>query len=212
MWSPAACLCSRRGIEMANGEKTAAATVEIKREFEHRGGKTNAGFGRIGSVTLVAPATGWKLNGKTLPFASVEYLANFALQNLQDKYAGAQSRDEAVSLWTQRVTALIEGTVGVRENAGVPSDDASVRARKLAKDTIKRALVAQTGEKKVEMWVKTPAGGKYFKNSADGFVWNETAVEDFIGRQAAAEKPVDYRAIAAAQIAGEKEAAEIVTL
>lgn len=83
--------------------------MEIKRTYDH---KT---FGRIGEVTLVAP-DGLKmtLDGTELPESSVTYLLTFALQSLQDAYAGAKNADEATGNFAKRLDRVKNGEMGVR--------------------------------------------------------------------------------------------------
>lgn len=93
--------------------------VKITRAFDH---KT---FGRIGVTELVADVGLVAINGNELPASSVEYLLTFALQNLQDAYAGADNADEAKARWQKKLVRLIAGSIGIRE-AG---DGATVEVR-----------------------------------------------------------------------------------
>lgn len=96
----------------------AIARVFAKRETEKS--KWN---GRIGSVEGKAEIGSFVINGKELPQASVDYLLHFALQSLQDAYAGAESMDEAVGAWEKKLAALIEGTIGVRGEGGMTDEE-----------------------------------------------------------------------------------------
>lgn len=98
--------------------KIETQAFEVARAFDH---KTH---GRIGIVELKAEAA-INLNGTTLPASSVEYLLTFALQNLQDAYAGAESAAEAQARFAKKLDRLIAGTIGTRE-AG---DGASAETR-----------------------------------------------------------------------------------
>lgn len=61
--------------------------------------------------------------------SSVEYLLTFALQNLQDAYAGAESAAEAQARWQKKLDRLIEGSIGVREAGdGASALTKSIRA------------------------------------------------------------------------------------
>lgn len=85
----------------------------INREFNHRT------FGKIGAaqLTIDAPAKGKivaTLDGKELGDDSIEYLLNFALQSLQDAYAGAKTETDATVAFDKKRAAIIEGTVGMR--------------------------------------------------------------------------------------------------
>lgn len=82
----------------------------VSRSFDHRT------FGRVGIVELVAEVATVTIDGKVLPDTSVEYLLTFALQNLQDAYAGAESADEAQARWAKKLDRLVEGTIGTRES------------------------------------------------------------------------------------------------
>lgn len=84
----------------------------VKRAFEH---KTN---GSIGAVHLKAEVGKVTIGDKELPTRSVEYLLTFALQSLQDAYAGAKSNEQAVGLFDKKLDALIAGTIGVRTGGG----------------------------------------------------------------------------------------------
>lgn len=91
----------------------------IARAFDH---KTH---GRIGLVNLEADVKSVIVDGKELPASSVEYLLTFALQNLQDAYAGAESAAEAQARWQKKLDRLIEGSIGTRESG----DGASLETR-----------------------------------------------------------------------------------
>lgn len=95
------------------------AKFNIARAFDH---KTH---GRIGLVEVVAEVGSITIGGKKLPDTSVEYLLNFAMQNLQDAYAGADSAADAVGRFQKKLDRLLEGTIGTRE-AG---DGASAETR-----------------------------------------------------------------------------------
>lgn len=84
-------------------------TYEVKRSFAHRT------HGDIGEATLAVTAKGkLVLDGKELPDASAEYLLTFALQSLQDAYAGAADNAECVGAFEAKRDKIIEGTIGVR--------------------------------------------------------------------------------------------------
>ena len=107
----------------------------ISRAFNHRA------FGTVGSVALVADVASVTLDGKKLPDSSVEYLLNFALQSLQDAYAGAKTSDEAKASWDKKRDAIIAGTLGQRAASGV-SVEVSV-----ARQITRAALKAMWGAK-----------------------------------------------------------------
>lgn len=89
------------------------------RVFTKRETEKSDWSGRIGATELKVDGKGkWWLDGVELPQASADYLANFALQSLQDAYAGASSLDDATKRWEAKRKALLEGTVGVRSGGG----------------------------------------------------------------------------------------------
>lgn len=111
--------------------------MEIIRNFTHRT------FGAVGTATLSADVSGATLDGKPLPDASVEYLLNFALQSLQDAYAGAKTEAEAKAMWAKKRDALIAGTIGVRGTGAGVSEETKVQ-RMVARTALKAALGAKS--------------------------------------------------------------------
>lgn len=87
--------------------------TKINRTYEHRT------FGAVGAVELEVNGGEWTLDGKALPQSSVEHLMMFALQTLQDAYAGAKDAGEAKALWSKKLDRLIAGGIGVRQGGGV---------------------------------------------------------------------------------------------
>lgn len=71
-------------------------------------------FGQIGTVELVIDNAVWFLDGKEIPKVSREYLLNFALQSLQDAYAGSENLTEATAAFEKKRDAILAGTIGVR--------------------------------------------------------------------------------------------------
>ena len=89
------------------------------RVFTKRETEKSDWSGRIGATELKVDGKGiWWLDGTELPQASADYLANFALQSLQDAYAGASSLDDATKRWEAKRTALLDGTIGARSGGG----------------------------------------------------------------------------------------------
>lgn len=93
--------------------------ILINRAFDHKA------HGRIGIVELTAEVGAVKIGGKELPASSVEYLLTFALQNLQDAYAGAESADDAKARFEKKLDRLVAGTIGTR----MTGDSASAEER-----------------------------------------------------------------------------------
>jgi hypothetical protein len=103
----------RHPIAEQSGSMNGETTMQVNRVYIHRE------FDRIGHAELRAPDGKWTLDGKELPAASIEHLLNFALQTLQDAYAGAKSADEATANWEKKRAKLYDGTIGTRGgNAG----------------------------------------------------------------------------------------------
>jgi hypothetical protein len=82
--------------------------MEYNRTFAH---KTH---GHIGAVVFETPKGEYKINGMKLPDSSVSHLMVFALQTLQDAYAGSNSTDEALGAFNGKLDKLLNGTIGTR--------------------------------------------------------------------------------------------------
>ena len=82
--------------------------TKVTRKYAHRK------HGEIGEVEFEWPKGTFRLDGKDLPEASVRHLMTFALQTLQDAYAGADNGEEAKGLWNGKLDKLIAGTIGTR--------------------------------------------------------------------------------------------------
>lgn len=86
--------------------------ISIVRSFVSRS------FGDIGKVELTIPDGDWAIDGKKLPASSVMHLATFALQTLQDAYAGAKDAAEAKGAFDGKLDKLLAGTIGTRSGGG----------------------------------------------------------------------------------------------
>lgn len=113
--------------------------MEITRNYTHRT------FGVIGAVTLSAPKGKYAINGNDLPESSVSHLLHFALQTLQDAYAGAKSTDEALGAFNGKLDKLLNGTIGTRGSG----DGADERTR-VARSVTMAAAKAKFGAKSPE--------------------------------------------------------------
>jgi len=158
------------------------AQVNIERRFAHRT------YGAIGAVSLSANVTEVKIDGAALPEASVEYLLHFALQSLQDAYAGAKTPDEAKANWEKKLTALKEGTIGVRGGGeGVTEETRVSRA------VVRQMVKAKFGAKSPE-WAKFTGLSDADQNEKldEWYAANEErlrpAVEEELKRREAARK------------------------
>lgn len=113
--------------------------MEYTRNYAHRT------FGKIGTVTFDVPKGKFRLNGNELPDASVSHLMTFALQTLQDAYAGAKSTDEALGAFNTKLDRLLNGTIGTRGTG----DGADERTR-VARSVVQAAAKAKFGAKSPE--------------------------------------------------------------
>jgi hypothetical protein len=80
-----------------------------------------------------------KLNGQELPAASIDHLLTFALQSLQDAYAGAESESDARERFEAKLERIINGTLGTR-TGGSGVDPITVEIRNLIRADIKKAI------------------------------------------------------------------------
>lgn len=113
---------------------TIARTFEKKRQG-------SAVQGRIGQASLEIDATSVKLNGKPLPRTSIDHLFNFALQTLQDAYAGAETITDAVDAFEAKLGKLLDGTLGAR-GEGIDS------FTKVARQVVRAILKKNSSEEK----------------------------------------------------------------
>lgn len=113
--------------------------MTINRTFTHRT------FGAIGAVTFDTPKGKYVLNGTELPEASVAHLMTFALQTLQDAYAGAKSTDEALGAFNGKYDKLLNGTIGTRA-AGDGADERTRVARSVTMAAAKAKFGAKSPE------------------------------------------------------------------
>ena len=115
--------------------------MQTLREFNHRT------FGAIGRVVLEADVKVMKLNGQPIPDASVEYLLYFALQSLQDAYAGAKTEAEAKGAFGTKLDKLIAGTIGTRVGGAGVSEETRV-ARQITRAKLRAGLEKDVYEAK----------------------------------------------------------------
>ena len=118
--------------------------MQINRDYTHRT------FGAIGSVTFETPEGKYVLNGTELPESSVAHLMTFALQTLQDAYAGDKSAEDAIASFETKQARLIEGTIGTRSSGGVDEQT------RVARSVVRAAAKAKFGAKS-EDWAKFEA-------------------------------------------------------
>lgn len=141
--------------------------MEYVRNYTHRT------FGAIGAVTFVAPKGKFTLNGNDLPDASVAHLMTFALQTLQDAYAGAKSTDEALGAFNGKLDKLLNGTIGTRGSG----DGADERTR-VARSVTMSAAKAKFGAKSPEWATFTGLDDDAKNAKLDGWYAANTAAFD----------------------------------
>lgn len=112
--------------------------MEIIRNYSH---KTH---GLIGSVAFTAPDGPYALDGVTLPESSVTHLLTFALQTLQDAYAGSETADEAKAAWAKKRDKLLDGTIGTRTGGDGATEETRV-ARSIARELFKAKVGGKSG-------------------------------------------------------------------
>lgn len=113
--------------------------MEFSRVYEHKS------FGRIGDATLKIEGDEWTLNGTKLSSTSIEHLGNFALQTLQDAYAGATDADEAKGNFAKKLDRILKGEIGSR---GEGVSGFQIVARQLMRAMLKK----QHDNGKSESW------------------------------------------------------------
>ena len=110
--------------------------LTVTRAFAKRNENTFA------NVTFsIDGATKFLIDGKELPDSSVEYLMKFALQSLQDAYAGAKTNEEAREMFNKKYEKLIEGKIGARESGESVSEEVRI-GRKLMRQLLKQQNAA----------------------------------------------------------------------
>lgn len=110
-------------------------TYTASRAYDH---KT---YGRMGTAefTVTGDNVKFTLNGTELPAASVDHLMVFALQTLQDAYAGAENAADAQERFDGKLKRILEGTLGTRTGgAGVDPVTAEIRA--IIRGDVKKAV------------------------------------------------------------------------
>lgn len=116
------------------------AKLVASRTYDHKA------YGRIGIAELEVEAKSdivVMLNGQELPPQSVDHILTFALQTLQDAYAGAESEEDAKARFTAKLDRILAGTLGTR-SGGAGVDPVTVEIRSLIRGDVKAALGADT--------------------------------------------------------------------
>src|SRR5688500_18599972 len=111
-----------RAVIDAMPHQLGVVIMDYNRTFTHRT------YGKIGDVVFTTPKGKYAINGQELPESSVAHLMTFALQTLQDAYAGAKSTDEALGAFNGKLDKLLNGTIGTR-GSGDGADERTRVAR-----------------------------------------------------------------------------------
>lgn len=126
-------------------------TFKAERVYSKRETEKSDWSGRIGSTVLEVKSEGdivVTLDGKVLPAGSVEYLLNFALQSMQDAYAGADSLSAAIGAFEKKRDAIINGTLGARG-----SGDGTSHFQTIARRIVRGLFKTKHGAKS-EKWLE----------------------------------------------------------
>jgi hypothetical protein len=148
--------------------------LTIERNFAHKS------YGAIGAAVLAAPDGEYTLNGIALPESSVRHLLTFALQTLQDAYAGAKNADEALGAYNAKYDKLVNGTMGVR-GTGSGLSERDRMARTIVGDWFRETYAKGTAER--DKYNDADSAGRYaiidkiWADNADAF---GPAVDDAI--------------------------------
>lgn len=141
-------------------------------------------FGDIGKVTFTAPKGEYAIDGKALPESSVNHLLMFALQTLQDSYAGAKDAAEAQGAFNGKLDKLLAGTIGARSSGGGVTEREKV-ARIIVGDWFRGAYAKGTPER--AKYDEADGPGKY---AILDKIWadNEAVFADAVDEEVAARK------------------------
>lgn len=150
----------------------------IERTFARRSDDT-----AIGKVTLTLDNKGvMALDGETLPESSVKHLLTFALQTLQDAYAGADSYESAVGLWNCKLDKIKAGTIGTRgAGSGMTEFD------RVAISVCRLIYLANCGDEKRQAYKASSSAGRDAIIAAF-YAANEAALYDAVAAEVAERK------------------------
>lgn len=108
--------------------------MEVTRIYAHSGRKGSVALGDIGAVRLSFSGT-MQLDGRPLGPNATEHLLMFALQTLQDAYAGATTQADAVAAFTAKRNKLLDDTIGTR--SGSAADPLETFRRAIVRTALK---------------------------------------------------------------------------
>lgn len=180
----------RRGVGPSRFE--GVVIMEVTRSYNHKA------FGAIGQATFTAPDGEFKLNGNVLPDSSVAHLLMFALQSLQDSYAGAKAAADAVASYETKLGKIIAGTLGTRSGGEGASEEQRV-ARSVTRAAMKDALGKDSPEYKA---FEGLSDADQLAKLDENYAANEKALKPLVDARLAAK---------AAERAAKAKAAEKVT-
>lgn len=158
------------------------AQFNIIRIYSKRETERSSWSGRIGDCNLQLNVEGpVLLNGQTIPASSVEYLLNFALQSMQDAYAGADSLSAAIGAFEKKRDAIITGTLGARGYG-----DGVSHFQTIARRIVRGLFKAKYGAKSAE-WAEFTALSDAQQNATlDGkYMANEEKLEPVVRAEVA---------------------------
>lgn len=141
-------------------------------------------FGQIGAVTMTSPDGDWTINGAVVPERTVDHLLTFALQTLQDAYAGAADATDAKEKFDCKLAKLAAGTLGVRSGGGAAVDEETRHMR-----MIMRSLVAANFGKLAWKSMEEDEKVEYIDEAYDGLSDDDrAAIDEAVAEAIAAEK------------------------
>jgi hypothetical protein len=150
-----------------------AKSVIASRAFDHKV------YGRMGVAEFLIESKsdiGFMLNGQELPPQSVDHLLTFALQTLQDAYAGAEDATDAQTRFNAKLERILAGTLGTR-SGGSGIDEFTRLMRTVLRPLVKDATGAAAW-KELDEDARTDAiDAAYAAQADDGKAMIAEAVE-----------------------------------
>jgi hypothetical protein len=150
-----------------------AKQLNASRTYDHKA------YGRIGIAELLVESKSdivVMLNGQELPPQSVDHLLTFALQTLQDAYAGAESETDAQERFNAKLERILAGTLGTRSGGNGVTEETRIM-RMVLRPLVKDA-VGKEGWKDMDETARVEAiDNAYESLDADGKAQVAAAVE-----------------------------------
>ncbi len=113
----------------------------VSRSYDRK--NASGGKDRIGIAEFLIESKSdviMMLNGQELSPASIDHLMTFALQTLQDAYAGAEDEADAKGRFEAKLARILDGTIGTRSGGGSGVDPVVAEIRNLIRADIKKAI------------------------------------------------------------------------